>query len=109
MTDEPNRTPEAEPPEESPQRPAPEGPQRPIGAFDIIPKKFVFAVVGIVIASFVLTLFVSNPYTQAVQEGSNYYEGGGSNKNLILWVAIFIGIPASFWVYKKWILPLFDK
>jgi hypothetical protein len=26
-----------------------------------------------------------------------------------MWVAIFIGIPASFWAYKRWILPLFDK
>ena len=111
MTDEPHDTPDATPPENhAPEPPPPQQPQRQLSAFDIIPKKFIYAVVGIVIASFAITLFVSNPYTAAVQEGSSYYEGGGSmDRNLMLWVAIFIGIPASFWAYKKWILPLFDK
>lgn len=102
MTDEPHNTPESDAPEPPP--------QRPIGALDIIPKKFIYGALGIVLASFAITLFASNPYTAAVQEGSSYYERGGSmDRNLMLWVAIFIGIPASFWAYKKWILPFFDK
>ncbi len=24
-------------------------------------------------------------------------------------VAIFVGIPLSFWAYKRWILPLFER
>ncbi len=63
---------------------------------------------AIVVGSFLLTLFVRNPYTQAVHEGGSFYENSMDN-SLMLWVAIFIGIPASFWAYKRWILPLFDR
>jgi hypothetical protein len=74
----------------------------------LIPKSLFYIVGAIVIGSFVLTLFVRNPYTQAVHEGGNFYENVTDNSAL-MWVAIFIGIPASFWAYKRWILPLFEK
>lgn len=104
MTEKPNASPQTPPDEPA----TPEPPKRSIKATDVIPKKFIFAVVGIVVGSFLLTLFVRNPYTQSVSEGSSYYETSGDS-NMILWAAIFIGIPASFWAYKKWILPLFDR
>ena len=63
---------------------------------------------AIIIGSFVLTLFVRNPYTQSVQEGGSFYENGIDN-SAMMWLAIFVGIPASFWAYKRWILPLFEK
>lgn len=105
MTEEQHTDPEAAPPENpSP----PETPPRPMKATDVIPKSFIYGVVAIVIGSFALTLFIRNPYTQSVSEGSLYYERS-TDTNMILWVAIFIGIPASFWAYKKWILPLFER
>lgn len=73
-----------------------------------IPKSVFYIVGAIVVGSFLLTLFVRNPYTQAVHEGGSFYENSMDN-SLMLWVAIFIGIPASFWAYKRWILPLFDR
>lgn len=74
----------------------------------MIPKSFFYTVGAIVVGSFLLTLFVRNPYQQAVQEGGGFYENATDN-NMMLWVAIFIGIPASFWAYKRWIIPLFDR
>ena len=49
-----------------------------------------------------------NPYTQSVTEGGSFYEHGTDNSAL-MWVAIFVGIPLSFWAYKRWILPLFER
>ncbi|WP_442754300.1 hypothetical protein ACNHKD_15070 [Methylocystis sp. JAN1] len=74
----------------------------------LIPKSFFYIVGAIVVGSFLLTLFVRNPYTQSVHEGGSFYENATDN-SLLMWVAIFIGIPASFWAYKRWIIPLFDK
>jgi hypothetical protein len=74
----------------------------------LIPKSFFYIVGAIVVGSFLLTLFVRNPYTQSVHEGGSFYENATDN-SLMMWVAIFIGIPASFWAYKRWIIPLFDK
>jgi hypothetical protein len=73
-----------------------------------IPKSLFYIVGAIVIGSFLLTLFARNPYTQSVQEGGSFYENGIDN-SLLMWIAIFIGIPASFWAYRRWILPLFEK
>lgn len=74
----------------------------------LIPKSFFYVTGAIIIGSFVLTLFVRNPYTQSVQEGGSFYENGIDN-SAMMWLAIFVGIPASFWAYKRWILPLFEK
>jgi hypothetical protein len=82
-----------------------EGPAR--GPMFLIPKSFIYIVGAIVVGSFVLTLFVRNPYTQAI-EGGDLYERSQDN-SLMLWVAIFIGIPASFYAYKRWVLPIFDR
>lgn len=90
------------------QRPQDQKPGRPQGPVLMIPKSFFYIVGAIVVGSFLLTLFVRNPYTQAVHEGGTFYENGTDN-SLMLWVAIFVGIPASFWAYKRWILPLFDR
>lgn len=74
----------------------------------MIPKSVFYVVGAIVIGSFLLTLFVRNPYTQSVHEGGTFYENGVDN-SAMLWLAIFVGIPASFWAYKRWIIPLFDR
>jgi hypothetical protein len=100
MSDEPNPN-EAQPPQIK--RPAQKQ-----GPVLLIPKSFFYIVGAVVVGSFLLTLFVRNPYTQSVHEGSSFYENGVDN-SAMLWVAIFIGIPASFWAYKRWILPLFEK
>ena len=72
-------------------------------------RRSVFYVVGaVVVGSFLLSLFVRNPYTQSVKEGDNFYENGIDN-SAVMRLAIFVGIPASFWAFKRWILPLFDK
>jgi hypothetical protein len=83
-------------------------PGRNQGPVILIPKSVFYLVGAIVIGSFLLTLFARNPYTQSVHEGGSFYENATDN-SLMMWVAIFIGIPASFWAYKRWILPLFDK
>ncbi|MCC3247018.1 hypothetical protein LG047_17120 [Methylocystis sp. WRRC1] len=75
----------------------------------LVPKSFYYIVGAIVVGSFALTLFVRNPYTQAVTEGGGYYERGGMDSSMMMWLAIFVGIPASFWAYKRWIIPLFDR
>lgn len=82
--------------------------QKPGQPVMLIPKSFIYIIGAIVVGSFLLTLFVRNPYTQSVHEGGTFYENGVDNSAL-MWVAIFVGIPASFWAYKRWILPLFDK
>jgi hypothetical protein len=74
----------------------------------VIPRSLYIATALIIVGSFAITLFVRNPYTQSVSEGGGFYERG-SDSSLLLWVAIFIGIPASFWAYKRWILPLFER
>ncbi len=81
------------------------GPVR--GPMFLIPKSFIYIVAAIVVGSFLLTLFVRNPYTQAI-EGGDLYERSQDN-SLMLWVAIFVGIPASFYAYKRWVLPLFER
>ena len=82
--------------------------QRPEQPVMLIPKSVFYIVGAVVIVSFLLTLFVRNPYTQSVHEGGTFYENVTDN-DFAMWVAIFIGIPASFWAYKRWILPLFDR
>ena len=72
-----------------------EGPAR--GPMFLIPKSFIYIVGAIVVGS----------YTQAI-EGGDLYERSQDN-SLMLWVAIFIGIPASFYAYKRWVLPIFDR
>ena len=105
MTEEPHD--EGAPPENPP--PAPEDrPAQPQGPQIGIPRSLYIATALIIIGSFAITLFVRNPYTQSVSEGGGFYERG-SDSSLLLWVAIFIGIPASFWAYKRWILPLFER
>ncbi len=73
-----------------------------------IPRNMVYGTVAVVIASLLVTFFVRNPYTQASSEGSLYYERG-METNMVLWVIIFIGIPASFLAYKHWIIPYFER
>ncbi len=73
----------------------------------LIPKSFLYTVAAIIVGSFAITFFVRNPYTQAI-EGGDLYERSQDN-SLMLWVVIFVGIPASFFAYKRWILPLFDR
>lgn len=106
MTEEPKNdmTPQdrpSQPPREEPP------PQNELPKF-VIPRSLYIATALIVIGSFAITLFVRNPYTQSVTEGGGFYERG-SDSSLFLWVAIFIGIPASFWAYKRWILPFFER
>ncbi|HEY8212985.1 MAG TPA: hypothetical protein VIG36_02475 [Methylocystis sp.] len=105
MTEEPEE--KSTPPQESPP-PVPDTPAQPEGPKFEIPRSLYIATALIVIGSFAITLFVRNPYTQSVSEGTGFYERG-SDSSLLLWVAIFIGIPASFWAYKRWILPLFER
>ncbi|MGD9542598.1 MAG: hypothetical protein AB7F41_14475 [Methylocystis sp.] len=105
MTEEPQD--KATPPQESPP-PAPETPAQPEGPKIEIPRSLYVATALIVIGSFAITLFVRNPYTQSVTEGGGFYERSVDNSAL-MWIAIFIGIPLSFWAYKRWILPLFER
>lgn len=74
----------------------------------LIPRSVYYIVGTILIGSFLMTLFVRNPYTQSAHEGGAYYENA-TDTNFAMWIAIFVGIPASFWAYKRWIIPLFDK
>lgn len=106
MTEEPKNdmTPQETPPETPPE----ETPAQNQLPKIVIPRSLYIATALIIIGSFAITLFVRNPYTQAVSEGGGYYERG-SDSSLLLWAAIFIGIPASFWAYKRWILPLFER
>ncbi len=78
--------------------------QRPVM---LIPKSVFYVVGAIVFGSFILTLFVRNPYTQATQ--GEFYERGFIDSSALLWLAIFIGIPASVYGYKTWIEPLFKR
>lgn len=106
MTDDPKTTEDpktTDDPNASPQEP--ETPPSPRGPVVMIPKSWYFFAAAIVVGSIVLTLFVKNPYTRAVETDFNE----GSNNDLLLWVAIFIGVPLSFFAYKKWILPLFER
>jgi hypothetical protein len=98
--------------EDTQEKPTPEPqnqvPARPPQPVFLIPKSFFFIVAAIVAGSFAITMFVRNPYTMSTVEGGDLYESNRDN-SLMLWVAIFIGIPASFWAYKNWILPLFES
>jgi hypothetical protein len=94
--------------EQNDREPPPPPNRKPGQPVVMIPKSFFYIVGAIVVGSFLLTLFVRNPYTQSVHEGGSFYENSIDNSSM-MWVAIFIGIPASFWAYKRWILPLFDK
>lgn len=109
MTEEPHDEgkPQNKPQETPPPRPedAPTQPQLP--KF-VIPRSLYIATALILIGSFAITLFVRNPYTQSVTEGGGFYEHSTDNSAL-MWVAIFVGIPLSFWAYKRWILPLFER
>jgi len=104
MTEEPQ---EKGPPQDAPP-PAPDVPAQPQAPKFEIPRSLYIATALIVIGSFAITLFVRNPYTQSVTEGGGFYEHSTDNSAL-MWVAIFVGIPASFWAYKRWILPLFER
>ncbi|HEY8123892.1 MAG TPA: hypothetical protein VIF88_00490 [Methylocystis sp.] len=104
MTEEPHDEgkPQETPPTMPERQTQPQGPQ-----FKI-PRSLYIATALIVIGSFAITLFVRNPYTQSVTEGGSFYEHGTDNSAL-MWVAIFVGVPLSFWAYKRWILPLFER
>ncbi len=73
-----------------------------------VPKGMVYGTVAVVVASLLVTFFVRNPYTQASTEGSLYYERG-METNMVLWVVIFILVPASFLAYKHWMLPALER
>ncbi|MGJ0508621.1 MAG: hypothetical protein ACR652_16145 [Methylocystis sp.] len=73
-----------------------------------VPRNMVYGTVAVVVASLLVTFFVRNPYTQAVSEGSLYYERG-FEANMALWVVIFIGLPASFLAYKHWLAPMLER
>ncbi len=78
--------------------------QRPVM---LIPKSVFYIVGAIVFGSFFLTLFVRNPYTQATE--GEFYERGMLDKSALLWLAIFVGIPASVYAYKTWLAPLLAR
>ncbi|MEF3367253.1 hypothetical protein V3H18_11980 [Methylocystis sp. 9N] len=106
MTEEPKN--DLTPQDEPPGMPQDEPPaQNQLPKF-VIPRSLYIATALIVVGSFALTLFVRNPYTQSVTEGGGFYERSTDNSAL-MWVAIFVGIPLSFWAYKRWILPLFER
>jgi uracil-DNA glycosylase len=109
MTEEPHDEgkPQNEPQETPPPRPE-DAPAPPHVPQIVIPRSLYIATALILIGSFAITLFVRNPYTQSVTEGGGFYEHGTDNSAL-MWVAIFVGIPLSFWAYKRWILPLFER
>ena len=67
----------------------------------VIPRSLYIATALIVIGSFAITLFVRNPYTQSVPR-RGFYEHS-TDSSALMWVAIFVGIPLSFWAYKRWI------
>jgi len=94
--------------DEKKNRQQPEKDHKPGPPVMMIPKSFIYIVGAVVVGSFLLTLFVRNPYTQASTEGSLYYERG-METNMALWVVIFIGVPASFLAYKQWILPALER
>lgn len=85
-----------------------QAPAKPRQPMFLIPKSLIYIVAAIVAGSFAITLFVRNPYTMSTVEGGDLYETNRDD-SLMLWVAIFIGIPASFWAYKNWVLPLFER
>lgn len=87
------------------ERPPDEKPGRPVM---LIPKSAFYIVGAILVGSFLMTLFVRNPYTQSAHEGGAYYENA-IDTNFAMWIAIFLGVPASLWAYRRWIIPLFDK
>jgi hypothetical protein len=93
MTEDPNKRPED---------------QKPGPPVMMIPKSVFYIVGALLIGSFLMTLFVRNPYTQSVHEGGAFYENV-TDYSLMMWVGFFIGIPVSFWAYKRWVLPLFEK
>jgi hypothetical protein len=95
-------------PQDNPPPKTEDAPTQPHVPQFVIPRSLYIATALIVVGSFAITLFVRNPYTQSVTEGGGFYERSTDNSAL-MWVAIFIGIPASFWAYKRWILPLFER
>jgi hypothetical protein len=77
--------------------------QRPVM---LVPKSLIYGVFAIVIGSFALTQFIYNPYTAAARmDGTER----GPLEGLPLWFAIFVGIPAAYFAYTKWIAPLFKR
>lgn len=68
-----------------------------------VPRNLIYGVIFFVVASFVLTQFVHNPYLAATQmDGTERTSFDG----LPLWFAIFVGIPAAYVAYTKWIAPM---
>ena len=85
MTDE---QPQVPPPEQPPENRPPQ--------IRLSPQLYIFTAV-VVIGSILFTLFIRNPYTQAVS--GDYYESRTFDDGA-LWVAIFVGIPALWYGYR---------
>jgi hypothetical protein len=72
----------------------------------LIPRSYVILTAFVVVLSIVVTLFMRNPYTQAVSGG--YYERSSLDSS-ILWAVIFIGLPGFWFAYQKWVAPRLKK
>jgi len=93
-----NENPEDKPPQDPP-------PQDPPPVL-LVPRSLIYAVLAIVIGSFVITQFVHNPYTAATR---NDFGERSAFDGLPLWLAIFVGVPAAYFAYTKWIAPLLKR
>jgi hypothetical protein len=93
--------------DEHPQQDSPEGPpRRPEPPTMLVPRSYIFLTIFVVVLSIVVTLFMRNPYTQAIS--GDYYERTSLDSS-ILWAIIFIGLPGLWFTYQKWVLPWLKK
>lgn len=89
--------------DERPQEDKPEGsPRRPEPPTILVPRSYIFLTIFVVVLSIVVTLFMRNPYTQAIS--GDYYERTSLDSS-ILWAVIFIGLPGLWFTYHKWVAP----
>lgn len=72
----------------------------------LVPRSYVILTALVIAASIFVTLFMRNPYTQAVS--GDYYERS-SLDNSIIWAVIFIGLPSMWFAYQKWVAPWLRK
>ncbi len=98
-----NENPEDKPPQDPPPQDPPPQNRPPV---ILVPRSLIYAVFAIVVGSFVITQFVHNPYTAATQ---NDFGERSAFDGLPLWFAIFVGIPAAYFAYTKWIAPLLKR
>ena len=68
----------------------------------LIPRSYVILTIFVVAISIFVTMFMRNPYTQAVS--GDYYERSSLDSSIV-WAAIFIGLPGLWFAYQKWVAP----